>query len=121
MPKSEVFCADCLPALRNMPDKSFSLCVADPPYGINVTGRHRERERERERRSSSAAPDAHSGERATLYGKAKSRLSSINFIPCSTTAPRRTQRFSGSWNVSVRNWLSGEGTFFLIILEAHHA
>ena len=48
MPKNEVFCADCLPALRNMPDKSFSLCVADPPYGINVTGRHRERERERD-------------------------------------------------------------------------
>ena len=117
MPKNEVFCADCLPALRNMPDKSFSLCVADPPYGINVTGRHRERERQ----SSSAAPDAHSGERATLYGKAKSRLSSINFIPCSTTAPRRTQRFSGSWNVSVRNWLSGAETFSLIISEVRPA
>ena len=33
MPKSEVFCADCLPALRAMPDKAFDLAIVDPPYG----------------------------------------------------------------------------------------
>lgn len=33
MPKSEVFCADCLPAIRAMPDKAFDLAIVDPPYG----------------------------------------------------------------------------------------
>lgn len=27
---------DCLAAMREMPDKAFSLAVCDPPYGINV-------------------------------------------------------------------------------------
>jgi site-specific DNA-methyltransferase (adenine-specific) len=26
---------DCLAAMREMPDKAFDLCVADPPYGVN--------------------------------------------------------------------------------------
>lgn len=26
---------DCLKAMREMPDKEFDLCVADPPYGVN--------------------------------------------------------------------------------------
>ena len=42
------YCADCMTALREFPDKHFDLCVADPPYGLNITGRHRKRERERE-------------------------------------------------------------------------
>lgn len=28
---------DCLEAMRQMPDKCFSLCVADPPYGIGAS------------------------------------------------------------------------------------
>ena len=36
MPKSEVFCADCLPALSAMPDNAFNLAIVDPPYGIGV-------------------------------------------------------------------------------------
>lgn len=27
---------DCLEAMRQMPDKYYSLCIVDPPYGINV-------------------------------------------------------------------------------------
>lgn len=26
--------------LKKVPDKFFDLCVADPPYGINITGKH---------------------------------------------------------------------------------
>ena len=28
--------ADCLAAMREMPDKAFALAVCDPPYGINI-------------------------------------------------------------------------------------
>lgn len=54
MPESKAFNMDCMDALKAVPDNYFALCCADPPYGINVTGRHRsqsvkaERERERE-------------------------------------------------------------------------
>lgn len=34
MPESNVFCADCLPAMREYPDGYFDLAVVDPPYGI---------------------------------------------------------------------------------------
>ena len=33
--------ADCLAAMREMPDNAFDLCVVDPPYGISVTARHK--------------------------------------------------------------------------------
>jgi len=54
MSVSQVYNMDCMEALKEFPDGYFELCIADPPYGINVTGRHRsqsiqvERERERE-------------------------------------------------------------------------
>lgn len=47
MPESIVYNMDCLEAMKQMSDNAFDLAVADPPYGINITGRHRERERER--------------------------------------------------------------------------
>jgi DNA modification methylase len=30
-----IYCADCLDLMKMMPDKSVSLCLTDPPYGIN--------------------------------------------------------------------------------------
>lgn len=33
MPKSDVFCRDCLPAMREYPDGYFDLAVVDPVYG----------------------------------------------------------------------------------------
>lgn len=30
---------DCLAAMREMPDKTFTLAVCDPPYGIALTGK----------------------------------------------------------------------------------
>ncbi|MCE5227328.1 MAG: hypothetical protein LLG05_15910 [Porphyromonadaceae bacterium] len=31
--------ADCLPAMKEMPDKAFELAIVDPPYGIFGGGR----------------------------------------------------------------------------------
>lgn len=33
-PISEVYNMDCLEYMKNIPDKFFDLCIADPPYGI---------------------------------------------------------------------------------------
>lgn len=35
-PISEVLNVDCLEYMRSLPDKHFDLCIADPPYGINI-------------------------------------------------------------------------------------
>jgi DNA modification methylase len=35
------FNIDCMDLLKKMPDKSISLAIVDPPYGINITGRHK--------------------------------------------------------------------------------
>lgn len=93
---NEAYNMDCMDYLRDVPDKCFDLCIADPPYGISVTDRHR------------------TGEKTVLVGggggplEAKplikmhgsDRLANRSFIPRSTTAPRRTRRFSGSLNGS---------------------
>lgn len=34
MPESKIYNMDCLAAMREMPDKAFSLAIVDPPYGI---------------------------------------------------------------------------------------
>ena len=33
---SEVHNADCVSYMKSLPDKHFDLCIADPPYGINI-------------------------------------------------------------------------------------
>ena len=33
MPRSEVYNCDCLEYMKGLPDKYFSLAIADPPYG----------------------------------------------------------------------------------------
>ena len=32
---------DCMEFLKQQPDKSFDLCIADPPYGINMASGHK--------------------------------------------------------------------------------
>ena len=52
MSVSQVYNMDCMEALKEFPDGYFELCIADPPYGISITDRHRSQslnvERERE-------------------------------------------------------------------------
>ena len=40
MPESNVFCRDCMEAMREFPDGFFDLAVVDPPYGIGVVSTH---------------------------------------------------------------------------------
>ena len=55
--------ADCLAAMREMPDNAFDLAVVDPPYGIGITNTaadgsqsvHVEREREPDERGARLA------------------------------------------------------------------
>lgn len=35
-PKSIVYNCDCMEYMRTLPDKYFDLCIADPPYGIDI-------------------------------------------------------------------------------------
>lgn len=37
-PRSEVHNTDCLTLMRTLPDKAFTLTIADPPYGIRDAG-----------------------------------------------------------------------------------
>lgn len=41
--------ADCLEAMRKMPDNAFDLAIVDPPYGIDICSQTVQVERERER------------------------------------------------------------------------
>jgi site-specific DNA-methyltransferase (adenine-specific) len=36
--KSEVFNMDCMDYMRTLPDKAFTLAIADPPYGLIESG-----------------------------------------------------------------------------------
>ena len=32
---------DCMEGMKEFPDNYFDLAIVDPPYGINITGRHK--------------------------------------------------------------------------------
>ena len=98
MSESIVTNEDCRAVMARYPDRHF-FTIADPPYGLSITDSHRERERDA---GSSADYQPRSAEErqrplAQLVGKARSRLANVNFTMCSTTAPRRTPRHSGSY------------------------
>lgn len=35
--KNEVYNCDCMDYMKSLPDNYFSLCIADPPYGIGIS------------------------------------------------------------------------------------
>ena len=100
MPKSEAYCMNCMDALKSVPDKYFDCCVADPPYGISITSRHRSQsiQVEREERRSLVEQDGLSVAMAKPYGATKSNLANQLFILCSMIAPHRTQTHLGSYS-----------------------
>lgn len=51
MPKSEAYNMDCLAAMREMPDKAFSLAIVDPPYGIGMDGGKRHKKDYKKKRT----------------------------------------------------------------------
>lgn len=40
MPRSDVYCMDCLEAIKKLPDNAFDLAVVDPPYGDALEHTH---------------------------------------------------------------------------------
>lgn len=99
------FNADCMDILKKMPDKSVSLAIVDPPYGINITGRHKAK--------AGASPLVGGGaDRSvvcgsygrgkpqiggiTLKGKSRNSKCHLNFITRSMIAPHRAQSISRS-------------------------
>ena len=136
MTQNVVYNMDSMEYMRTLPDKAFDLCVADPPYGINVTGRHVKWELETDvaqaeghiQTVKSNEPPIHThthththkrrlsveqvgrsavNVQSSVVGGAVGKIQrengkvtyiNRNFIPCSTIAPRRTRRYSGSWN-----------------------
>lgn len=101
--KPGFYLQDCMEALKQFPDKFFSLAICDPPYGIGVAGH--------ENGQIVGGGIGHSVEkRKTVYGgsrKAKARLNPI--IP-STTAARRTKVISKNWNGCANTVSSGAET-----------
>ena len=89
---------DCAKYMQTLPDKAFDLCVADPPYGLNIMARHTHTHTAP--RSSAEARDRSEEKAASIYAAAKSNLTNQRFIRSLTTAPRQTLRFSGSFSVS---------------------
>ena len=110
--------ADCMEAMRHFPDKFFDLAVVDPPYGINVTGRHK-------------APvlvggvQGHSGDgMIAVTGKTRRKQretdkpswgfyrnpASQNFTIPLTIRPRRTKGISTNCSASASGRSSGAAT-----------
>lgn len=115
MSESITFNEDCMEVMRRYPDKYF-FTIGDPPYGLSITARHKApqsgADTHTQAQRSLAEPDGLSAvcgsygkgrppiggaEVARVQAAAKSSKSIQNFILCSTTAPRRTQRHSGSY------------------------
>lgn len=81
MSKSHAFNMDCMEALKDFPDKYFELCCADPPYGINVTGRHCSQSVKAESRTPLVGGIGRPfGGKSSLWGKHKS-ISASKFYP----------------------------------------
>ena len=38
---NRLYNADCMEAMKEIPDKYFELAICDPPYGIGIDGQHR--------------------------------------------------------------------------------
>ena len=95
---SETYNIDCMDFMHSIPDGYFDLCIADPPYGISVTDRHKTGEKT-VLVGGGGVPLAEA-QLIKMRGAYRKALTHQRFIPRSTTAPRRTRRFSGSWNGS---------------------
>lgn len=76
---------DCMEAMKQFPEKYFDLAVVDPPYGINVTGRHKAG------KLVGGGIGRLAEQSITILGKSKKRVASLNPITPLTIRPRRTK------------------------------
>ena len=116
--------ADCLAAMKEMPDNAFDLAVVDPPYGIGITNTaadgsqsvHVERERERERERAGRTQCAVGG--GAPFGGKGGRGSFIapkSYHPFDDNTPPNAEYFSELKRVS-RNQIIWGGNYFLDFL-----
>ena len=119
--------ADCMDYLPTYPDNHFDLAIVDPPYGINLGHGTTGGGSQSSVRTDKADPSEEEKLIALMRGGdtpdtslikthrgAKSCLCNQNFIPRSTTAPRRTSRISGSYRGCQNIRSSGAVTFSVI-------
>ena len=88
------FNCDCETVMQAMPDKCVDLIVADPPYGIGITGKNRKR----------------GG--ATIYGSANRIAKQTLYPPFDDNSPPRAEVFSELQRVGKKLIIWG-GNFFL--------
>lgn len=92
---NEAYNMDCMAYMKTLPDKYFDLILADPPYGLSITTRHGT--------GTQTVLVGGGGPLEVKVGRptdhSRKSFAKVNFTPCSTTAPRRTKWYSGSWNV----------------------
>lgn len=92
---TEAYNMNCMDYLRDVPDGFFDLLIADPPYGLNITTRHGTG-------TQTVLVGGGGGPLEVKVGRltdhSRKSFAKVNFTPCSTTAPRRTKWYSGSWN-----------------------
>lgn len=79
---------DCMEAMKQFPEKYFDLAVVDPPYGINVTGRHSFG------KLVGGDTDRLEGQSITMRGKWKKAVASLNPIIPLTIRPLRAKGIS---------------------------
>lgn len=100
---------DCMEAMKQFPDGFFDLAIVDPPYGINVTGRHKAgamvggRERPfggKHTNTNDRGGTAVNAGVCALRGKWARAVSAPNFTTPSTINARRTKAISESLSAS---------------------
>lgn len=103
---SDTFNIDCLVYMRSLPDKCFSLVIADPPYGINAPnmkmGGHGNYE--------STATRCKKGRLNSGAGKLKNRA--LNTLPCDWDFEPPTKEFFDELFRISRNQIIWGGNYF---------
>lgn len=102
--RSEVYNIDCMEYMRTLPDKTFQLAIADPPYGINAPNM----KMGENKGYVSTATKCKKGRLNSGGGKLKNRV--LNQSDCSWDCEPPKQEFSMNYSAYARTSSSGEAT-----------
>lgn len=107
---------DCMDGMRQFPDSFFDLAIVDPPYGMNITGKHKigggiahslEGDHARSAVTGSYGKGRpRIGGGITMKGESRSSKSRLRPIMPSTTPRHRTKGIFRSW----RGWQNNESS-----------
>ena len=115
---------DCMEGMKQFPDKFFDLAIVDPPYGINITGRHKAPVLVGGAEGRSAVCGGYGkgrppiGGAVTMKAESASSKSNLRFIIPSTIQPHRAKGTLRNLNAYQNTALSGAAISFSII-SAH--